>query len=63
MNVTDLSPFNAADLNHIAETYSTPCYVYDHATLVAAFNAFDQALQARRHLVCYAVKEIGRAHV
>lgn len=56
MNVTDLSPFNAADLNHIAETYGTPCYVYDHATLVAAFNAFDQALQARQHLVCYAVK-------
>lgn len=56
MNVPDLFPFIADDLNHIASMHGTPCYVYDHATLVAAYNAFDQALQPRAHLICYAVK-------
>jgi diaminopimelate decarboxylase len=53
MNLTALP---ATQLNHIAETYSTPCYVYDHAALVSAFQAFDHALQGRAHLVCFAVK-------
>ncbi len=53
MNLTALP---APQLNHIAETYGTPCYVYDHAALVGAFQAFDQALQGRSHLVCFAVK-------
>ncbi|MHB1676405.1 MAG: diaminopimelate decarboxylase [Sulfuriferula sp.] len=56
MNPINLSPFNSDILNHIAQTYGTPCYVYDHASLVTAFNAFDQALQERAHLICYAVK-------
>ncbi|BBO99418.1 diaminopimelate decarboxylase [Sulfuriferula nivalis] len=53
MNLTALP---AIQLNHIAETYGTPCYVYDHAALVSAFQAFDTALQGRSHLVCFAVK-------
>lgn len=53
MNLTALP---ASQLNRIAETYGTPCYVYDHAALVGAFQAFDYALQGRSHLVCFAVK-------
>ena len=40
---------------HIGE-WGTPCYVYSRATLERHWNAFDQALSALPHLVCYAVK-------
>lgn len=40
---------------HIAE-WGTPCYVYSRATLERHWKAFDQALSALPHLVCYAVK-------
>lgn len=53
MNLTALP---SSQFNHIAETYGTPCYVYDHAALVSAFRSFDNALKDRPHLVCYAVK-------
>ncbi len=43
-------------LAQIAERYGTPCYVYSRAALTQAFRAFDAALGARDHLVCYAVK-------
>lgn len=56
MSPANLYPFDAAILNDIAQTYGTPCYVYDHASLVTAFNAFDQALDGHDHLICYAVK-------
>lgn len=56
MSPANLYPFDAAILNDIAKTYGTPCYVYDHASLVTAFNAFDQALHGHDHLICYAVK-------
>ena len=46
----------SADLVAIADTYSTPCYVYSHAALTQAFRDFDQALQGRNHLICYAMK-------
>lgn len=46
----------SADLVAIAETYATPCYVYSHAALTQAFQAFDQALHGRDHLICYAMK-------
>lgn len=52
----NLSALPATQLNNIAETYGTPCYVYDHAALVNAFQSFDNALQGRSHLVCFAVK-------
>lgn len=52
----NLSALPATQLNYIAETYDTPCYVYDHAALVSAFQSFDNALKNRPHLVCYAVK-------
>ncbi len=56
MNQVNLHPFDSAILNDIAQTCGTPCYVYDHASLVTAFNAFDQALDGHDHLICYAVK-------
>ena len=40
----------------LAETYSTPLYVYSRATLERHWHAFDQALSGHDHLVCYAVK-------
>ena len=47
-------------LDTIAARFGTPCYVYSHAALTAAFNAYRDALQAHgllsRSLVCYAVK-------
>ncbi|HET9113558.1 MAG TPA: diaminopimelate decarboxylase [Burkholderiales bacterium] len=56
MSQANLYPFDSAILNDIAQTYGTPCYVYDHAALATAFNAFDQALNGHDHLICYAVK-------
>ncbi|GAB1719902.1 MAG: diaminopimelate decarboxylase [Nitrosospira sp.] len=43
-------------LDHIAERYGTPCYVYSRAALASAYKEFDDAFGARDHLVCYAVK-------
>jgi len=43
-------------LRDIAERFGTPCYVYSHAALQAAFQSFDQAFAAHPHLICYAVK-------
>lgn len=40
----------------LAETYGTPLFVYSRATLERHWHAFDQALAAYQHLVCYAVK-------
>jgi diaminopimelate decarboxylase len=43
-------------LDHIAETFGTPCYVYSRAALEAAYHAYDRVLTRRDHLICYAVK-------
>ncbi|HUS25336.1 MAG TPA: diaminopimelate decarboxylase [Candidatus Binatia bacterium] len=40
----------------IARRHGTPVYVYSRATLTRHYHAFDQALGASDHLVCYAVK-------
>jgi diaminopimelate decarboxylase len=40
----------------IAQRYGTPCYVYARATIERHWHAFDQALDSRPHLICYAVK-------
>jgi diaminopimelate decarboxylase len=40
---------------HIRQ-WGTPCYVYSRATLERHWHAFDDALAAIPHLVCYAVK-------
>jgi len=44
------------DLAAVAECWGTPCYVYSRATLERHWQAFDDALAAYPHLVCYAVK-------
>ncbi len=43
-------------LSDLAVHYGTPLYVYSRATIERHFNAFEQALADRPHLVCYAVK-------
>jgi diaminopimelate decarboxylase len=43
-------------LSAVAKLYGTPCYVYSHAALVDGYQQFSQALQAREHLICFAVK-------
>jgi diaminopimelate decarboxylase len=59
------SPFDYRDnklwaesvpLDRIARELGTPCYVYSHAALAAAYQEFDAAFDGRDHLVCYAVK-------
>ncbi|MFN2308981.1 MAG: diaminopimelate decarboxylase [Gammaproteobacteria bacterium] len=43
-------------LADIAARHGTPTYVYSRATLERHWRAFDRALGARPHLICYAVK-------
>jgi diaminopimelate decarboxylase len=43
-------------LSHIAKTYGTPTYVYSRATLERHWHAFNDAVSAHKHLICYAVK-------
>ena len=45
-----------ADVEQLAQTYGTPLYIYSRATLERHWHAFDNALSARPHLICYAVK-------
>lgn len=51
------------DLNNIATTFGTPCYVYSNATLTLNYQAFQQALQQIPHQVCYAVKANSNLHI
>ncbi|QGU31771.1 diaminopimelate decarboxylase [Thermochromatium tepidum] len=43
-------------LTAIAERFGTPCYVYSRATLERHWHAFDRALRAHPHLICFSVK-------
>lgn len=43
-------------LADIAGKVGTPCYVYSRAAIEERYHAFDSALAARDHLICYAVK-------
>ena len=47
-------------LDRIAEQFGTPVYVYSRAAIEQQWHSYDQALQGRPHLVCYAVKANGR---
>ena len=40
----------------IVEQHGSPCYIYSRATLERHWRAFDDALSAHKHLVCFAVK-------
>jgi len=46
----------SVDLQQLAESYGTPCYVYSRATIERHYRAFDDALAGHAHLICYAVK-------
>jgi diaminopimelate decarboxylase len=46
----------SVSLDRIAVEFGTPCYVYSHAALTAAYREFDSAFAGRDHLICYAVK-------
>ncbi len=43
-------------VDKIIQTYGSPCYIYSRATFERHWNAFNEALSNREHLVCYAVK-------
>jgi diaminopimelate decarboxylase len=44
------------DLEEIARSVGTPCYVYSARSILDAWKAYDDALAGVPHLVCYAVK-------
>ena len=52
----DVLHVEEVSLEVIAGEFATPCYVYSRAALEAAFHAYDRALAAHPHLICYAVK-------
>lgn len=60
MTMNSLSRIEGVELDTIAERFGTPCYVYSHATLTAAFAGYRDTLAAHglleRSLICYAVK-------
>ncbi|MGB3725754.1 MAG: diaminopimelate decarboxylase [Glaciecola sp.] len=43
-------------ISDIAQQYGTPTYVYSRATIERHWHAFNNAVSAHKHLVCYAVK-------
>lgn len=43
-------------VTEIARTYGTPAYIYSRATLERHWHAFNNAVSAHKHLICYAVK-------
>lgn len=43
-------------IEDIVKAHGSPCYVYSRATFERHWHAFDDALSAHEHLVCYAVK-------
>ncbi len=43
-------------LDALAERFGTPLFVYSRSAMRAALASYQQALQGREHLVCYAMK-------
>lgn len=44
------------DLDEIAQSAGTPCYVYSSRSILDAYEAYDDAFGDVPHMVCYAVK-------
>jgi diaminopimelate decarboxylase len=44
------------NLEHVAEKYGTPLYVYSAGTILDHYRRLDSALSEIDHLICYAVK-------
>ena len=51
-----LSPERIQLLQELARTYGTPLYVYDMEQIKRNFLSFKQAFNARKSLICYALK-------
>src|SRR5262245_52474276 len=49
-------PIAPAQLTHIAQTFGTPSYVYDAATIRHAYRRLDEAFGDRPHRIHYALK-------
>lgn len=60
MDTSLLSPDRLAD---VADTYGTPCYVYDAEQLQQRAHALQQAFGTRAHRIFYAVKANGNLAV
>lgn len=45
-----------AAIEDITKKHGSPCYIYSRATFERHWRAFDEALSAHDHLVCFAVK-------
>lgn len=43
-------------VSDLARKFGTPLYIYSKATLTRHMKAFEDALQGKKHLICYAVK-------
>ncbi len=43
-------------LARLAQSFGTPLYVYSRAAMRSAAQAYQRALQGRKHLLCYAMK-------
>jgi len=43
-------------IEDIVKEHGSPCYIYSRATFERHWNAFNEALSAHEHLVCFAVK-------
>lgn len=43
-------------LNHLADQYGTPCFVYSKAALSQSYQAYANALGENNGMICYAVK-------
>ncbi|MGK0370386.1 MAG: diaminopimelate decarboxylase, partial [Glaciecola sp.] len=43
-------------IDDIVATHGTPTYIYSRATLERHWHAFNNAVSAHKHLICYAVK-------
>ncbi len=48
--------FEGASCQDLAEQFSTPLYVYSRQAIEAQWRSYSEALSARSHLICYAVK-------
>jgi diaminopimelate decarboxylase len=43
-------------VDDIVAKHGTPAYIYSRATLERHWHAFNNAVSAHKHLICYAVK-------
>lgn len=51
--------FEDVRLSQLAEACGTPAYIYSRRVLCDNYRAYEQALEGRPHLVCYAMKANG----